>query len=158
MGCAGGKTAKSVVENCYKCKLLKKHTLNPKKAPLPADRIGPAPIFNAIAIDLFGPLEYRDIVNKRKTNKSWGVIFVCMATSAIHIELTESYSTDSFLQAFRRFICARGTPSRVVSDSLGDHSWYWLPRRWLAGTFQIFRTGVPAGSSSGTWCLRLANT
>ena len=56
------------------------------------------------------------MVNKRKTNKSWGVIFVCMATSAIHIELTESYSTDSFLQAFRRFICARGTPSRVVSD------------------------------------------
>ena len=112
----GGKTAKSVVENCYKCKLLKKHTLDQKMAPLPADRFGPAPIFSAIAIDLFGPLEYRDMVNKRKTNKSWGVIFVCMATSAIHIELTESYSTDSFLQAFRRFICARGTPSRVISD------------------------------------------
>ena len=39
-----------------------------------------------------------------------------MATSAIHLELTESYSTDSFFQAMRRFICAHGTPSRVQLD------------------------------------------
>ena len=41
---------------------------------------------------------------------------MCMATSAIHLELVESYSTESFLQALRRFICIRGTPSLIQSD------------------------------------------
>ena len=41
---------------------------------------------------------------------------MCMATSAVHLELAESYSTDSFIHALRRFICVRGTPSKVQSD------------------------------------------
>ena len=59
-------------------------------APLHPSRIGPAPIFDSVAVDLFGPIEFRDMVRKRTTSKGWGVIFVCTATSAIHLELTES--------------------------------------------------------------------
>ncbi len=44
------------------------------------------------------------------------MVFVCMHTSAVHLELTESHSTDSFLMAFRRFLCARGNPHRIFSD------------------------------------------
>jgi hypothetical protein len=44
------------------------------------------------------------------------VIFVCTATSAIHLELAESYSTDSFLQALRRFVCLHGCPHTIISD------------------------------------------
>ena len=85
-------------------------------APLPEERIGPAPIFSSVAVDLFGPLTFRDMVNKRVTGKGWGVIFVCMATSVVHLELAESYSTDSFLQSLRRFICIKGTPGKIQSD------------------------------------------
>lgn len=56
------------------------------------------------------------MVKRRVTAKGWGIVFVCMTTSAVHLELTESYSTDSFLMAFRRFLAARGTPARIVSD------------------------------------------
>jgi hypothetical protein len=45
-----------------------------------------------------------------------GVIFVCTASFAIHLELTESYSTDAFLQALRRFMCLHGTPHTIISD------------------------------------------
>jgi hypothetical protein len=69
-----------------------------------------------MAVDLFGPLQYKDMVKKRVTGKGWGVIFVCTASSAIHLELTESYSTDSFLQALRRFMCMHGTPHTMISD------------------------------------------
>jgi len=41
---------------------------------------------------------------------------VCTASSAIHLDLTESYSTDSFLQALRRFMSLHRTPSRIQSD------------------------------------------
>ena len=39
-----------------------------------------------------------------------------MATSAVHLELAKSYSTDSFIYTLRRFICVRGTPSKIQSD------------------------------------------
>ena len=112
----GAKLAKKVVNQCYRCRLNKKKLLNQVMAPLPEERLTPAPVFNSVALDLFGPLEFRDLVKKRVTGKGWGVIFVCMATSAVHLELVESYSTESFLQALRRFICIRGTPSLIQSD------------------------------------------
>jgi hypothetical protein len=43
-------------------------------------------------------------------------MFVCSATSAVHIEFMDTYSTNSFLMALRRFMCARGVPSRIQSD------------------------------------------
>ena len=41
-------------------------------APLPQERVGPAPIFDAVAIDLFGPLEFKDMVRKKISGKGWG--------------------------------------------------------------------------------------
>jgi len=108
--------AQKIKDKCHMCALLWKKTGEQKMAPLPHTRIGPAPIFDSVQIDLFGPLEYTDMVKKRTTGKGWGVMFVCTASSAIHLELTESYSTDSFLQALRRFMCLHGTPSRIQSD------------------------------------------
>ena len=112
----GARLAKSIVQKCFECKLRHKPLQSQKMAPLHPSRIGPAPIFSSVAVDLFGPLEFRDMVKKRVTGKGWGVMFVCTATTAIHIELTESYSTDAFLQALRRFMCMRGTPHRIYSD------------------------------------------
>jgi len=99
---------------CYMCALLWKKTGEQKMAPLPATRVGSAPIFDSVQVDLFRPLEYTQ--KKQTTGKGWGVIFVCTASIAIHLELTESYSTDSFLQALRRFMSLHGTPSRIQSD------------------------------------------
>jgi hypothetical protein len=48
--------------------------------------------------------------------KGWGVVFVCTTTSALHVEFMDTYSTDSFLLALRRFMSVRGTPTRFQSD------------------------------------------
>lgn len=112
----GGKIAKSIKFYCVVCKRRDAKCQEQKMAPLPEFRLKPAPIFNTVAVDLFGPLTYRDMVKRRVTGKGWGVVFVCMMSTAVHLELTEAYSTDAFLMAFRRFICMRGTPSLVISD------------------------------------------
>ncbi len=67
-------------------------------------------------MDLFGPLSIVGTVNKRTTTKAWGVIFVCTATSLAHVELAESYSTEAFLLALRRFMALHGAPKRFQSD------------------------------------------
>jgi hypothetical protein len=83
----GAKVAQQIKNSCYKCRLLWKPLQKQKMPPMPEFRLGPQPVFSTTAVDLFGPLEYRDMVKKRTTGKGWGVIFICTATSAIHLEL-----------------------------------------------------------------------
>ncbi len=66
--------------------------------PLPDHRVDLSYV-PAVAVDLFGPIEYQGTVNKRQVHKGWGVVFVCTTTSAVHIEFVDTYSTDSFLMA-----------------------------------------------------------
>ncbi len=63
---------------------------------------------------MFGPFHIRF---RRKTLKEAQVIiFTCMTTKAVHLELVSDRSTDTFLLAFRRFASLRGHPSTCWSD------------------------------------------
>lgn len=64
-------------------------------------------------MDCFGPFYVK--VGQRQ-EKRWGILFKCLTTRCIHIDLLSSLDTDSFLMSFRRFIARRGTPFEVVSD------------------------------------------
>lgn len=63
--------AKKIINNCVDCHYRKNLLQGQKMAPLPNQRIGPSPIFDSVAVDLFGPLEYKDMVKKRVTGKEW---------------------------------------------------------------------------------------
>jgi hypothetical protein len=78
--------------------------------------MGPAPVFESTAVDLFGPITFQDTINKRGNGKACGVIFVCTATSLVHVEITDAYLMDSFLLAVRRFMAMHGAPARFQSD------------------------------------------
>ncbi len=112
-------------------------------APLPGHRAGPYPVFQSTAL-----YKFQGTVNKRQTGKGWGVIIVCTATSGIYVESVESYSTDSFLMDLRRFMCLRGTPTRIQSDR----------GQQLVSTSKETETwdftGSRAGNSgmNGIWC------
>ena len=57
------------------------------------------------AVDYVGPFYIKE---GRKELKRYGVLFTCMASRAIHLETASSLTTDSFLNAYRRFVCLRG--------------------------------------------------
>ena len=59
----------------------------------------------------------REIRSTKALTKRYGVIFTCLATRAIHIELAGDLSTDSFLLALRRFISRRGNVKVMRSDN-----------------------------------------
>lgn len=48
--------------------------------------------------------------------KTWGVLFCCMSSRAIHVELANTLSTESFLLAYQRFTSIRGHPQKIWSD------------------------------------------
>jgi hypothetical protein len=112
----GRALANLVRARCTECRLKTKKCMEQRMGHLPNQRVGIGAIFQSVAVDLFGPIEYQGTVNKRQVGKGWGVDFVCTTTSAVHIEFVDTYSTESFLMALRRFMCFRGTPSRFQSD------------------------------------------
>jgi hypothetical protein len=108
--------SKAVKKACFTCKRMARRLGEQKMAPLPEHRMGPTPLFFFTAVDLFRPLPIIGSVNKRSTGKAWGVIFVCTSMSLAHVEIAESYSTESFLMAVRRFMALHGAPKRFQSD------------------------------------------
>ena len=107
---------RKIRQRCYKCKLLNKKYAQQIMAPLPKTRVIPMPAWTNTSIDLFGPLEHVDLVKKRLKEKCWGVLFTCLVSRAVHIDLTQSYDTDSLLQTMRRFMAVRGCPQSFISD------------------------------------------
>ena len=56
-------------------------------------------------------------MKKRTIAKTYGVIFNCLATRAVHVDLAADYSTEKFLMVLRRFVSIRGFPSKLYSDN-----------------------------------------
>lgn len=82
---------------------------------LPVTRIKEdEPAFTNVGLDFFRPFE---VSCGRKRVKRYGVVFTCMASSAIHLEVAYSLDTDSFVNALRRFICRRGNVESIVSNN-----------------------------------------
>lgn len=48
--------------------------------------------------------------------KRYGVIFTCLASRAVHLETAPTLETDSFINAFRRFVCHRGPVRQLRCD------------------------------------------
>ncbi|XP_036002193.1 uncharacterized protein LOC118565663 [Fundulus heteroclitus] len=108
----------SVIHKCVTCRKLRGKMQVQKMADLPADRLIPEPPFTSVGLDVFGPWT---IVTRRtrggcSQSKRWAVLFTCMSTRAVHIELIETMSTDSFINALRRFFAIRGPAKMLRSD------------------------------------------
>ena len=75
-----------------------------------------SPKFHEVSLDLFGPYEVKGMVKQRTKKKVWGVIITCLATRALHIDVTEDYGADSLIQLLRKFVSIRGSPKNIYSD------------------------------------------
>ena len=109
---------RKVVIDCFDCKRRQAPLGKQKMADLPTDRVTPAkPPFTFVGIDCFGPFLVR---RGRSLVKRYGVLFTCMSIRAIHLEVSQSLDTDSFINAMRRFVARRGQPEEVRSDNGGN--------------------------------------
>ncbi|XP_033121877.1 uncharacterized protein LOC117120885 [Anneissia japonica] len=114
----GRQMVATIIGKCVTCRRLRRSTETQIMADLPQDRIEPGPPFTNVGLDVFGPW----LINARKTRgssvnkKRWGVIFTCLASRAIHIEIVESMDTSAFICALRRFIAIRGPIALLRCD------------------------------------------
>ena len=108
--------AKKVIHACIRCRYIRKSLEMQKMAVLPESIQVQCPPFTNIGLDLCGPHTVKAMTNKRATMKVWIVLFLCLNTKAISIELAPGYSTKDFLLAYTCHISQRGVPALVHSD------------------------------------------
>ncbi|KAI5614831.1 hypothetical protein C0J50_10985, partial [Silurus asotus] len=99
---------------CLACQRWRAQPKVPQMADLPPERLHLlCPPFYSTGVDCFGP--YLTKIGRRN-EKRWGLIFKCLTTRAVHIELLNALDVDAFLLALRRFIARRGRPKEIRSD------------------------------------------
>jgi hypothetical protein len=108
-------TIRKVLARCVLCRKYRGQCCQQKMADLPRDRIeSHEPPFTNVGVDYFGPMEVK---RGRSVVKRYGVLFTCLVTRAIHLEIAYSLDTDSCINAIRRFMARRGTVKMFRSDN-----------------------------------------
>ena len=108
----------SMINKCVSCRKLRGKVAFQKMSELPPDRLQPGPPFTSVGVDCFGPWQ---IVTRRTrggqaNSKRWAVLFSCLVSRAVHIEVIEEMSSSSFVNALRRLIALRGKVKLFRSD------------------------------------------
>lgn len=91
LGCSSA--VSSHIFKCVKCRKYRRSTEVQKMGDLSSDRTEPTPPFTYVGMDCFGPLYVKD---GRKELKRYGLIITCLCSRAIHIEVVDDLSTDTF--------------------------------------------------------------
>ena len=81
---------------------------------LPKERVEPVPPFTSTRIDCFGPFKVNDRCSEVKR---WGVLFTCLYSRAVHIEVIEDVSTDAFIESLHCFMAIRGPVSILMRNN-----------------------------------------
>lgn len=122
----GGSTIiRAVLKKCARCLRRDGAAYNPIMAPLPEGRVTGGRAFRTCGIDIFGPIYDRPLPigrlqrkrSKGQRQKYYGLLFVCAASRAVHLELLSSRHATSVNNALIRFFKRRGMPHRIYSDN-----------------------------------------
>ena len=109
----------SFLNSCTRCKRLRGALMSQKMAELPADRLQRIAPFERSGLDVFGPYHTQHGRTTRKsdgTKKTWVLLFTCLYSRAVHLEVLSSMDTTTFILAFRRFLASRGSCYFLRSD------------------------------------------
>ncbi|KAK2577936.1 hypothetical protein KPH14_012848, partial [Odynerus spinipes] len=113
----GRQPVRSYILRCVTCARQRGIRAQQLMGQLPLCRVTPSRPFSHTGIDYAGPLIIKAWKGRgSKTHKGWICVFVCLTTSAVHLELVSDYSTAGFIVAYRRFTSRRGIPHTLYSD------------------------------------------
>ena len=107
------------LSNCSICRELRGTPATQQMANLPPDRLEATAPFTNTGLDVFGPFHIHEGQATRRTSatkKTWALLFTCLASRAVHIELLPHLDTPTFKNALRRFLAKRGSCKLLRSD------------------------------------------
>ena len=173
-----------VRKTCFMCRFFTNKLWQVQEGLLPRNKIIRTYPFQFVGIDIAGPL-FRIVPNsvaevRKRHKKSGGIpagdgrtfeavtpkyyvlLIVCANTRAVDLQLVNSLSAESILQAFETFVHNRGRPTYVLSDNADnfekankvfqeslhkviarnypDIRWQFIPTYspWWGGQYEVF--------------------
>ncbi|XP_055307331.1 uncharacterized protein LOC129571550, partial [Sitodiplosis mosellana] len=116
---SGRQTVASRLRKCVTCFRSKPEVSSQLMGNLPYHRVNPPTRpFVATGVDYTGAIELKSSKYRGNTTyKGYIVVFICLATKAVHLEAVTGMSTEHFLCALHRFIGRRGLCQHMFSDS-----------------------------------------
>ena len=96
----GRQLVKRVISRCVLCKKIEgRPSTQPPTASLPEFRVRPAPPFSKVGVDFPGPLFVKG--SGAQMRKSYFALFTCCVTRAVHLELVDDLSVETFKRCLR---------------------------------------------------------
>ena len=113
----GSKTlVRRTIHDCVRCARFNTQPIFPLMGDLPAARVNPSPPFTHTGLDYAGPIATKSCF-EGFPEKSYILVFICFATKAVHLEVTNGMTVADTMEALRRFMARRGVPSALYSDN-----------------------------------------
>ena len=111
----GRLAVRRVLSKCIVCKRWNVRPANQLMGDLPKGRVDmSSPPFTNVGVDFFGPFMVK---RGRSLQKRYGCLFTCMTVRAVHLEVSFSLDTDSFVHCLHRFMSRQGCPKRIFCDN-----------------------------------------
>lgn len=105
------------IHQCMVCFRFRANCRKQLMGQLPSPRVTPARAFLHTGVDYAGPIYIkRSTVRNAQTVKGYIVVFVCLCTKALHLEVSSDLSTAAFIAAYQRFTARRGKCASLYSD------------------------------------------
>ena len=135
---------RQTIRQCIPCRRMTREISPPQMSDLPSERL---PLQNHIAfattgLDFIGPFPIKQC---GKFSTRYILLFSCLVVRAVHLEVSESLSTDSTMSCIRRFISRRGKPKIFYSDN----------GKSFVGSCSELRKGIEALRSSREFASKL---
>ncbi|XP_057324175.1 uncharacterized protein LOC130666872 [Microplitis mediator] len=114
----GGRApVKNFIHRCLTCARMRGVRSQQLMGQLPSYRVSPSLVFENTGVDYARPVSLKFYQGRgTRCYKGWIAVFVCLSTSAVHLEVVTDYSSEGFLKAFRRFNSQRGIFRTLQSD------------------------------------------
>ncbi|XP_074105832.1 uncharacterized protein LOC141531748 [Cotesia typhae] len=113
----GRQPVRTQILKCLKCARHRGIRAQQLMGQLPARNVTPGSAFAHTGVDCAGPVQIKTTnIRGSRTYKGWICVFVCLASSTVHLELVSNYSSSGFIAALHRFTSRRGLCTALYSD------------------------------------------
>ena len=87
-------------------------------ADLPSATVNISRVFSQIGLDFCDPFQVKILPGRcKQVRKCFIATFACFSLKTIRLELISDLTTESFLEAFKRFTARTGHPIEIHSDN-----------------------------------------
>eukprot|EP00092_Neocalanus_flemingeri_P018101 GFUD01019591.1.p1 GENE.GFUD01019591.1~~GFUD01019591.1.p1 ORF type:complete len:2548 (-),score=673.50 GFUD01019591.1:927-8570(-) len=114
---------RELAEDCTLCKRIQKRFVEAAFGPIHPSKFTLAPPFWTTQGDLWGPItvyvpgrEKETRNSKALTTKVYAMVFVCVVTKLVNMQIVESKDTEGLCDGLTRLSCEVGTPAHFLID------------------------------------------